>query len=159
MTKEARAKLDAVLCGVAGEYFVAAELSRLGYIASLTLRNTRGVDILVSNRDATKSVGIQVKTNQRGIAGWILTEKIERDAAPEELAENLYFVFVALPPAGSPRFHVISRRDVSRIVRQGHQDWIAAPGRQGQQHRPSAIRKFTDHEGKYLNNWSILGLD
>ena len=38
-------KLSSLLCGVAGEYFVAAELSRRGYIASITLRNTLGVDI------------------------------------------------------------------------------------------------------------------
>jgi hypothetical protein len=54
-------KLNTVLAGVSGEYFVAAELSRRGYIASITLRNTKGVDILCSNADATKAVGIQVK--------------------------------------------------------------------------------------------------
>jgi hypothetical protein len=55
-------KLASILCGVSGEYFVAAELSRRGYVASLTLRNTRGIDVLASNADATKAVGIQVKT-------------------------------------------------------------------------------------------------
>lgn len=59
-----RSRLSTGLSGVAGEYLVAAELSRRGYIASITLRNTRGIDILVSNADATRSVGIQVKTNQ-----------------------------------------------------------------------------------------------
>jgi hypothetical protein len=39
-----RSRLSTGLSGVAGEYFVAAELSRRGYIASITLRNTRGVD-------------------------------------------------------------------------------------------------------------------
>src|SRR5438445_1186154 len=93
-------KLEGVLCGVAGEYFVAAELSRLGYIASITLRNTRGVDILASNRDATKSVAIQVKTNQRGAPEWILTEKIERgEETRADVPENLFFVFVNLPPS------------------------------------------------------------
>jgi hypothetical protein len=43
---------------------VAAELSRHGYVASLTLRNTKGIDILASNPDATKSVGIQVKNSR-----------------------------------------------------------------------------------------------
>jgi hypothetical protein len=57
-------KLASTLCGVSGKYFVAAELSRRGYVASLTLRNTRGIDVLASNVDATKSVGILVKTNQ-----------------------------------------------------------------------------------------------
>jgi hypothetical protein len=59
-----RSRLSTTLSGIAGEYFVAAELSRRGYVASLTLQNTRGIDILASNGDATKSVGIQVKTKQ-----------------------------------------------------------------------------------------------
>lgn len=61
-----RARISATQSGVAGEYFVAAELSRRGHIASLTLGITRGVDILVSNADATRSVGIQVKSDPCG---------------------------------------------------------------------------------------------
>ena len=37
------------VAGVAGEYFVAAELSRRGLIASISMRNTRGIDILATN--------------------------------------------------------------------------------------------------------------
>ena len=44
-------KLSTIQTGVAGEYFVAAELSRRGYVASLTLRNTRGIDVLASNAE------------------------------------------------------------------------------------------------------------
>jgi hypothetical protein len=65
-------RISSILCGVAGEYFVAAELSRRGYIASITLRDTRGVDVLASNQDAARSVGIQVKTSQRGGPEWVL---------------------------------------------------------------------------------------
>ena len=36
-------KVSSILVGVAGEYFAAAELSRRGYIASITLRNTKGI--------------------------------------------------------------------------------------------------------------------
>ena len=54
-----------LLAGVAGEYFVAAELSRRGFIASITLRNTRGIDIVVTNKDATKTVTIQCKTSRK----------------------------------------------------------------------------------------------
>ena len=57
-------KIPSVLAGVAGEYFVAAELSRRGHIASISLRNTRGIDIIATNRDASRSVTIQCKTNQ-----------------------------------------------------------------------------------------------
>src|SRR5688572_2605946 len=77
-------KLSTILSGVAGEYFVAAELSRRGYVASLTLRNTRGIDILASNADATRSVGIQVKSKQGRGADWLLRKKVEM----LDLAEN-----------------------------------------------------------------------
>jgi hypothetical protein len=68
-------KVTPILTGVSGEYFIAAELSRRGYIASITLRNAKGIDILVSNDDASKSVGIQVKTNHGKHKQWLLNKK------------------------------------------------------------------------------------
>ena len=44
--KSEKDKLSTALSGISGEYFVAAELSRHGLIAAVTLRNTRGIDIL-----------------------------------------------------------------------------------------------------------------
>src|SRR5437764_11381960 len=90
-------RLNKILTGVAGEYFVAAELSRRGYVATLTLRNTRGIDILASNAEANKSVGIQVKTNHGRKRHWLLSEKAETDTA-----ENLFYVFVNLNGAEIP---------------------------------------------------------
>jgi hypothetical protein len=155
-------RLESIMCGVAGEYFVAAELSRRGYIASITLRNTRGVDILASNREATKSVAIQVKASQRGTPEWILNEKIERgDQLLSGIPENVFFVFVNIPPSGDPpSYHVISRTEVARLAREGHESWLALPGRGGRPHSANnPIRKFKDFDGKYLGAWSSLGLD
>ena len=42
-------KPSSQLTGVAGEYFVAAELSRRGFIASITMRNSPGIDILATD--------------------------------------------------------------------------------------------------------------
>jgi hypothetical protein len=148
-----RGRISATLAGVAGEYFVAAELSRRGYVASLTLRNTKGIDILVSNADATKSVGIQVKCKQGRGAEWVLTEKIE-----EELAENLFFVFVALDGLGVPQYHVVPRADVVRYCTDNHARWLRTPGRDGQPHKDNPIRKFRDPAGDYRDQWELLGL-
>jgi len=153
-------KLSSVLCGVAGEYFVAAELSRRGYIASITLRNTRGVDVLASNADATKSAGIQVKTNQLGVAEWILSSKVE-EGPSDELAENLFFIFVTLPVDGSapPAYYIISRRELAQVVKENHARWLATPGRGGRPHSTdNTIRKFADPDGIYRDRWSLLGL-
>ena len=150
-----RSRLSTGLSGVAGEYLVAAELSRRGYVASITLRSTRGIDILVSNADATRSVGIQVKTNQHSSRSWVLTDKIERPVRGE-LAENLYFVFVCLNGLGAPSFHIASRKEVARFCREGHERWLAMPGRKGRPHRDNPIRRFEDPEGRYLDKWETL---
>ena len=76
-------KISSILAGVSGEYFVAAELSRRGYICSVTLKNTKGIDILVCNEDSTKTLGIQVKTNQINKREWILNEKYEKKSEDE----------------------------------------------------------------------------
>ena len=74
-------KISSILAGVSGEYFVAAELSRRGYICSVTLKNTKGIDILVCNEDASKNLGIQVKTNQiNKSATASVTFKINKDS-------------------------------------------------------------------------------
>jgi hypothetical protein len=147
-------KLSTIQTGVSGEYFVAAELSRRGYVASLTLRNTRGIDILASNRDATKSVGIQVKTCQGTRADWMLNKKAEAD-----LAENLFYVFVCLPPSGSPLFYVAPREVVAKYVHDSHREWLATPGRGGRQHVDTDMRRFKDPKGEYKDRWNLLGLD
>jgi len=75
-------KIPPALTGVAGEYFVAAELSRRGYIASISLRNARGIDILATNQAGSHSITIQCKTSQACLKSWMLTEKCEQFFAP-----------------------------------------------------------------------------
>lgn len=145
--------LSTILSGVAGEYFVAAELSRRGYVASLTLRNTKGIDILASNVDATKSVGIQVKTHQGSGREWLLTKKAE-----ESLAENLFYVFVRLNGLGEPAYYVVPRQEAAEYVRENHRRWLSTPGRGGRAHVDNPMRKFADPEDRYLDRWDLLGL-
>ena len=147
-------RLNTVLCGVAGEYFVAAELSRMGYVASLTLRNTRGIDVLASNAGATRTVGLQVKTNQNDKREWILNSKAEAD-----VAENLFYVFVRLNLSDHPAFHIVPRSTVAAIVRANHARWLKTPGKNGRPHVDSPIRKFRDLTDEYLGRWDLLGLD
>jgi len=146
--------ISPVLTGVAGEYFVAAELSRRGYIASISLRNTRGIDILATNQAATRSITIQCKTNQRGGKRWMLNEKSE-----DFFAADHYYVFVALGAANErPCFHVVPSNTVAKFTTRSHQKWLRTPGRGGRQHVDNPVRKFTDYEDKYLDRWDLLDL-
>ena len=148
------AKLPGVLAGVAGVHLVAAELSRLGYIASITLRNTRGIDILASSTDASRQAGIQVKARQANIRAWILNDRAE-----DYFARKLFYVFVNLKGTGNgPEFHVVPSRVVANFIKHSHRKWLRRRGRGGRQHKDNATRIFKDPEGRYLDRWRSLGL-
>lgn len=157
MPKRSRAvgKISPGLAGTAGEYLVAGELSRRGYIASITIRNARGIDILVSDEDARRSVGIQVKTSQGSKPIWVLSQKIET----MDTAANLFFVLVVLNGLAEPAYHIVPRKVLVREVTTRHRKWLAAPGIKGQQRNDSSMRKFDDVEGRFRDRWDLLGLD
>lgn len=150
-----RSRISPGLSGVAGEYFVAGELSRRGYIASITLRNSRGVDVLVAGADAAKSAGIQVKTNQGAKKQWVLSEKAE------SLSEDgLFYVFVNLNGLDeAPSFHVVPSQVVAERCRNGHQEWLAGRKRDGGKRKDTTMRAFNDQEDEWKDRWDVLGLD
>lgn len=96
---------------MAAAYYVAAELSLKGCIATVTARNAPGVDILASSTDGSCSVMIQVKGNKPGGTRnfWLLGEtKICS-------ARNLFFVFANLHRDGArPDFYVATSEAVAK---------------------------------------------
>ena len=157
MTREPKPSQDKIthgLAGVAGEYFVAAELSRRGHIASISLRNTRGIDILATNADASRSVTIQCKASQASKPSWILNDKSE-----SFVSANHFYIFVTLGgPLERPRYHIVPSSAVAQYIKADHRKWLAKPGRHGQQHSDTKMRKFDDQDGRYLERWDLLGL-
>ncbi|MEA2074633.1 MAG: hypothetical protein U9O85_02700 [Euryarchaeota archaeon] len=146
--------ISGVLTGVSGEYFVAAELSRRGFIASITLRNTKGIDVLAPNQDTSKSVGIQVKTNHGKRKAWILNQKAEN-----YFEENLFYIFVNLKGTNErPDFYIVPSKVVAEHIKKSHQEWLKTPGKKGKPHKDTPMRMFKDEEDQYLEKWGSLGL-
>ena len=158
-TGEKEQNLRAVynITGVAGEYFAAAELSRRGWIAVLTLKNTPNIDLIATTPDGKRTVNIQVKP--RSIAnrqGWILNKGIET-LVPKS---NFYIAFVDLQGMDSkPDYYVIPKNLFAKWIAKRHQDWLAAPGRNGHVRTDNPIRAFDKPQfhvfEKYHNNWNI----
>jgi len=148
-----KTKLESVAVGVTGEYYVAGELSHRGYISSITLRNTRGIDIIVSNNEGTKSATIQVKSTQNNKKNsWILTQKSE-----DFFSDNHFYIFVNLNEPGiRPKFFVVPSEVVAQYISTSHKNWLNKPGRNGQQHNDNQMRRFDDLEGQYLEAWSLI---
>jgi len=145
-------KLESTLVGVAGEYLVAGELTLRGYIASVTLRNSRGIDIIASTSDGSKSLSIQVKTNSNGNNEWILNKKSEKF-----YSDNHYYIFVALDSLGNrPNFYIVPSSVVATYVTQSHSNWLNGTKRDGTKRKDTSMRKFIDIENKYLEAWHLL---
>jgi hypothetical protein len=145
-------KIPSNLIGISGEYFVAAELSRRGFIASLTIRNTEGFDILVTNKKSSKTITIQVKTNQKYRKYWILNKKSEK-----LIAKNFFYILVNLNTINNyPEFHIVPSKVIANYIRKQHRIWLNTPGKKGKPHKDSDMRTFSDFKNKYINKWNLL---
>ncbi|MBA3706060.1 MAG: aspartate ammonia-lyase [Bacteroidetes bacterium] len=153
--KTVKKKSSFELSGIAGEYFVATELSKRGIIASLTLKNTRGIDLLATNSALTRYIGIQIKSNSLNKKTWILSDKSERLDNP-----NLFYVFVQIKNGiDQPLYYIVPSRFVANHTKTMHQIWLTTPGKKGQKRSDSSVRKFELTDDKYLNAWNILELN
>lgn len=142
------------LKGICGEYYVAAELSKRDIIATLTLKNTRGVDILASNLTSTKTVAIQVKSTHKDKREWLLKSSAETFSSKDH-----FYVFVRLNNLGErPDYFIVPSAIVSKTIKRNHAKWLSNPGRNGQKRNDSTLRKFITPTDEYLEAWELLGL-
>ena len=84
---------DPSLVGAAGVHTVVAELSLRGLIALPTIRNTAGVDVIVSNKAGTRHANLQVKTSRSRVSFWPIGTKFAEWVGP-----NNFYVFLRFYP-------------------------------------------------------------
>lgn len=146
------AELSHGLSGVAGEYYAAAELSRPGFIATVTIRNAERIDIMASRPDGKRTLQIQVKTINSSIPKWILTEKNEHHRGPD-----FFYIMVRLGPIGTrPDFYIVPSEVVAEHVRTSHAAWLSRPKKDGSNRKDSSIRNFVDKECRFKEAWEQL---
>lgn len=76
---------DNINTGNSGEYFVAGELARRGFIVAVPMSNVENFDILAIHRTSHKQIAVQVKTTSKEQKKWTLTaesEKLKEKAMP-----------------------------------------------------------------------------
>lgn len=148
------------IIGIAGEYFVAAELSQMGIIATLTLKNTPSIDVLATNIENGKFANIQVKTmSPNNKYGWRLSEKDEKSSK----IKYHYYVLVNLQGLGAlPEYYVIPQVELAKLLYKDHREYLAG----GKNRKDTTMRMFDPYRRekqkkfgeKYKNNWKILDL-
>ena len=125
------------LVGQTGEYLVAAELSRRGYIATTFTGNVPDYDIIASNEKG-KHVSVQVKAS----SGWSwqfadisryfevsFDGKRQIVGRPQKCpVERLVVVFVAIGAKRDDRFYILTWRALRNLLMKGHKAYLASHG-------------------------------
>jgi hypothetical protein len=152
------------ITGVSGEYFVAAELSQRGIVASITLKNTPYIDILATNLKTGRSVNIQVKTmSLNNNTGWRLGPK---DQEPSGILNHFYVLVDLRGPGMLPDYIILPKKVLANFLKADHENWLSGKKRDGSNRKDTDIRVFNPNKNieskkiaiKYKNNWEILKL-
>jgi hypothetical protein len=141
------------LVGTAGEYYVAAELSLRGWLATPTIKNAPGTDVLAQYREKGILVAIQTKTASPGNQ-FMVNAGIEHAAQ----VENEWVVLVKLQKLGSrPGFFVVPHDHVAGAAYAQYRRWLATPGVGGRPHvdNPRRMLKAAEFLG-YEERWDLL---
>jgi len=126
------------MTGMQGVYLVAAELTRLGFIVSLTSRNARGADLFATDQSYKRTWSIQVKTSWKRVSSWPLGKHYKKEGSKSHI-----YVFVNLRGVEKPDYYVVPSLKVAK------------KGRTVQ--RPKGAWHGFKKAGLKLNNWSAFG--
>ncbi|RFZ91221.1 hypothetical protein D0C36_20000 [Mucilaginibacter conchicola] len=135
-------KLEKNQTGIAGEFYVAGELSRFGYNVTITFGNTKSVDLLIQKDNVV--FAIQVKAIQA-------TKSICWNIDKTKVFPNHYYVLVNLHvdhPERKPEFFVLTGNEVISLFK----DTPKAGGK----------RAYLDYKhllglSVYKDRWEIFG--
>jgi hypothetical protein len=136
--------------GVAGVHFVVAELSRRGWVAMPTIRNTKGIDVLASKEGLV--VEIQVKSSAKW-RSWILSE-----SAQTLDRKNLFYVFVNLNENEAPEYFIMPSAVVAEYLNRTNKQRLEAGCRELgmieflNAYTPELKRNIE----KYKDKWALL---
>jgi hypothetical protein len=140
------------LTGAAGEYYVAAELSRRAWLATITIKNSPGTDVLAQHLVTGVLVAIQVKTAGPG-------NQFQLDAKCELGARqmNEWFVLVKLHETDRrPSFYVMPRNIVAGAVYAQHLEWLNRDRGDREVKNTSRRTLRTEHIAGYEDRWDLL---
>ncbi len=137
--KEPKKRADRQVSGLAGEFFVAAELLKRDVQTSVTFGNAKAIDLLAHNADTGQSFTVQVKTLRT--SNYFTVDR-------EKVVPNHVYVFVLLNKPNQPvRYFVVRGSELKEHPEQFgkgffHPTW---PGI-----LPRDLLKFE-------NNWPVFG--
>ena len=147
------------MIGIAGEYYVCAELCRRNILALITPKNNPLFDIVAADPVGRRTVSIQVKTmSLQNEQGW----KLGKDICNKRENPLLFVVLVNMRKDEKNDYYIYEYDALSERVSQLYIEYINTPKRNGEPRKDVGFRWF---DFKYFNNsdidrlnrWDLLG--
>lgn len=139
----------------AGQHFVAAELHRRGAHAVTFAGNMPRIDVLATNIEQTRTVGIQVKT--KTARDWQTTLKEEQGV---QAGDSHFWIFVDLGAAsGAPEYYVVPEEWIERNIKETHQAYLDRHG--GKRARSPLSKHHSIQKNRieqWRDRWDLLGI-
>ncbi len=128
----------------AAQFYVAAELTRMGYLVSLTLGNAPVVDLLVvSPRQQHFEIDVKGQSTKNF---WLIRQVEPRD--------DLYYVFVFLPQGEQPQYFIFSSKELMKERDDLRNRSLSQGGKWND--KLGGIRWTTSIKSDYKNRWDKL---
>ena len=142
----------------AGEFFVAAELSRRGAHAAVYVGNMPRIDLVASNVEQTRTVSIQVKTRRAG--SW-QAKTTEGHPSKRKANETHFWILVdILNNKKVPEYYIMPEWWIRNNIHETHDAYLAKHGGKRPRssestHHSISLKRIED----WKDRWDILGLD
>lgn len=142
---------ESTILAAAGEYYVLSRLCLAGYIAALAPKGVPNTDIVITDVNGSRLFAVQVKSRlEKGRdKGWHMKKKHEQIVSD--------FLFYCLVDFGSglgsaPTTFVVPSKIIAEVLATTYQNWFFTPGKNGQQHNDTEMRRLVPDYSVYLKN-------
>ena len=150
-------EISSAFAGNAGEFFVLAELTRRGWTAALTARNTRSYDILAKRHDEFTAVRVKTKTTITDAFQW--NAKKDGNIFLDVSQERDFCVLVDIPEEHSlpATYYIVPTLMIDKWLKDDFNAWATTPGARGQQRDATTSRRLFYLDDNTTN--SLMGID
>ncbi|HEX3797384.1 MAG TPA: hypothetical protein VH413_01685 [Verrucomicrobiae bacterium] len=139
--KRTKSGVDSVLKGNTGEFYALAELSRHGWTAAQTARNTRLYDILARKDSRQVALRVKTKTSDALVFQW--------NAKPDgrifgEIGADDFCILVDIPESHDefPQFYIVPTKVLEGWLIEDFNTWLETPGKIKQQRSAANKRRL-----------------
>ena len=116
------------MLGYAGEYLVAARLSLMGYLVTITPKGAPEIDLLVYDIERRKVATIQVKTiRQNYVHLGVKARREEIDRKLGDKIKNPYVIVHILSDWNNAKFYIVPPKDLRELARKEYFEWLDKP--------------------------------